>query len=117
LYTSLNAKLSNHDTTIAYFYDALHDRSQWPNVNAAHKQDFCGTDVPPPNHVTKTGWSTTLFTQQIDGVNDGKEVSSDNETIDEDQYEVVETSWEDVDSDQMSVDSRNPTVCPKDIIP
>jgi hypothetical protein len=116
LYSNCIAKLENHDMTIGYFDEALCDHSRWPNDDAADKQDFHSINVPSPNQVTKSGWSTTLFIQGSYSVIEVKEVSSDDESNDKDQYHVVGASW-DPDSDEMSVDSRSPTFHLKDILP
>jgi hypothetical protein len=56
-------KLSDHAATIKLFDAALSDPSEWPANDLPVKQAF--QPKPPTDPVLKTGWSTTLFAQEL----------------------------------------------------
>ena len=62
-YDALVAKLNNHTATIEYFESALKDHSKWPSNDLPVKQVF--HPEPSSEPVRKTGWSTTLYVEEI----------------------------------------------------
>jgi RIO-like serine/threonine protein kinase fused to N-terminal HTH domain len=63
LYYQSMAKLQDHAATIALFDTALNNRSEWPANDFPVKQVF--QPKPPTEPVLKTGWSTTLFVEEL----------------------------------------------------
>jgi len=105
-YNHRMASLKNNKSAIDLFEDALRDPSLWPTNDGAVKQNI-RVETSSPHPVIKTGWSTTIFVEELEGG-----LCSGAVTIDGDPYQMVdeETSSEDTDSsDQTTEDSPTPS--------
>ena len=77
-YDKRMSSLNTHAAIIDLFEAALRDRSQWPPNDPAVKQRF---HHDPVLHelVTKSGWNTTLFVEQLESGDDAMEAQPNRE--------------------------------------